>query len=102
MFATVLVSLTAGYCLGRVGLFSISNSATKSTPRSSIEGFEQSQDTHKRTTELCGTSAIGDTNATAIANTIANEEHKMILVVRTDLGMTKGKIVRLPNSFMLR
>ena len=81
--ATGIISLLFGYFLGQgtsLGLFSPSHPLTPSPipiPSSSSSSSEDEDE---------------DDQQQSLSTFSSTEEHKLVLVVRTDLGMSKGKI----------
>ncbi len=83
--ATAIIAVLAGYLLGQASSLGLFGSARKSSaPRSSHEKeTETSSDEEEDDEKLEESAEIKEFPGN-------NEECKLVLVVRTDLGMTKG------------
>ena len=76
---TALISAVTGYYLGQARSIGVFGRAVHSDPLSDVEDHE-------------GSDISGDDDPTNLLTFPGNtEECKLVLVVRTDLGMTKGK-----------
>jgi peptidyl-tRNA hydrolase len=90
--ATGIISLLFGYFLGQgasLGLFSSSHPLTPSPIP--LPGFPSSSPSSSDS-ESDSTSSSSHQPLSSFPTQTHSEEHKLVLVVRTDLGMTKGKI----------
>ncbi|OKL60261.1 hypothetical protein UA08_04790 [Talaromyces atroroseus] len=86
VFATAVIAGVIGYFAGQgasLGLFSSSSARSKQSTRKAQDEESDSEDSEDEEAEDVGELATFDGN---------HDEVKLVLVVRTDLGMGKGKI----------
>jgi len=86
-FATAIISGLAGYFLGQASSIGVFANQPSSSSSAAQPGAKDQDDTEPDESEEDG-DEDDDQEIKSFAN--YNEECKLVLVVRTDLGMTKG------------
>jgi len=88
-FATAIISGLAGYFLGQASSIGVFAKNSSPSPSAAQAGVKDQDDSEQDASEEDGDEdEEDDQEIKSFAN--YNEECKLVLVVRTDLGMTKG------------
>lgn len=96
-FASALVAGVAGYFLGQASSLGIFGASHKSSKVASEQAAEESS-SDEEYEKLEGEWKLGDKDQDIQNFGKTDEECKLVLVVRTDLGMTKGTFTSLPSQ----
>lgn len=115
ILATAIIAVTAGYFIGQgasLGLFSTKKSSSKSSwpnsydvtihPDSSDEELMEHLNAGSKRNEVKGSEGEEESEDDVQGelkafDTKKEEQYKLVLCVRTDLGMTKGMLVPSPS-----
>jgi len=92
-FATALIAGLAGYFVGQassIGVFSNSHGDRQDPPQSATTNERKSSESTSSSDEGDEDEEVSHQEIDSFASK-TNEECKLVLVVRTDLGMTKGE-----------